>query len=58
MNAIAPTAILSVIQMLSGLIWSMRREQTFNVCDDFRDVRFMEATIQRKILLFQWSCAF
>jgi len=29
MNATAPTAILSVIQVLSELIWSMRREQIF-----------------------------
>jgi len=28
MNATAPTAILPVIQVLSGLIWSMHHEQT------------------------------
>jgi len=31
MNASVPTAILPVIQMLFGLIWSMRREQILDI---------------------------
>jgi len=41
-----PTAILPVIQVLSRLIWSMRREQTFRVRSDSQNAPVLFARLR------------